>query len=157
MHQRTTWGRFGGLGAMALLATLSISNPAASPAEAAGKPELSANERSQYRAEGFNSFQLYCVLCHGADGKGGGGAAKFLRVPPGDLTTIAAKNGGSFPWGQVYATIDGREGAGHGLREMPVWGNVLGDVEAGAEREAMVTRKIQELVFYLESIQAKAQ
>ena len=42
------------------------------------------------------------------------------RSPP-DLTTLARRNGGVFPAPRMYDVIEG-SGAGHGTREMPVWG-----------------------------------
>jgi hypothetical protein len=47
------------------------------------------------------------VYCHGDDGKGHGPEAAVLRVPPGDLTTIAARNGGKFESGAVEDKING--------------------------------------------------
>ena len=37
-------------------------------------------------ARGQQLFQTYCVMCHGADGKGTGPIAKALPHPPADLT-----------------------------------------------------------------------
>lgn len=37
-------------------------------------------------ARGKQLFQTYCMLCHGADGRGAGPAAKGLPHPPADLT-----------------------------------------------------------------------
>lgn len=37
-------------------------------------------------ARGQQLFQTYCMLCHGADGKGTGAVAKGLPHPPADLT-----------------------------------------------------------------------
>lgn len=50
---------------------------------------------------GKKLFQIYCALCHGADGKGGGPVAgKF--VPPPDLTLEIFRNR---PDGFIYETI----------------------------------------------------
>jgi mono/diheme cytochrome c family protein len=38
-------------------------------------------------ARGKQLFQTYCTVCHGADGRGTGPAAKGLPHPPADLTT----------------------------------------------------------------------
>ena len=37
-------------------------------------------------ARGHQFYQTYCVMCHGADGKGTGPVAKGLPHPPADLT-----------------------------------------------------------------------
>ena len=42
---------------------------------------------------------------------------------PADLTRLAEKNDGRFPYSRVFAVIDGRYLVpAHGEREMPVWG-----------------------------------
>jgi hypothetical protein len=49
----------------------------------------------------------------------------MLKVPPADLTRIAARRGGRFDAAEVAAYIDGRvDITAHGRREMPVWGRV---------------------------------
>lgn len=111
-------------------------------------------------AKGRVTFRTYCASCHGTDGTGDGSIARYLKVEPADLTTIAERRGGVFPSEEITEYIDGRrEARGHGSREMPVWGDVfqspLSDSEPGAaeEPEARAQRKIRELVLYLESIQ----
>lgn len=107
-------------------------------------------------------FMAKCAVCHGADARGEGPYAMFLTVEPTDLTQLAAGNGGTFPFGEVYSAIDGRANVdAHGTREMPVWGleyneeaksyyrRLLGPVNA----ENYVTSRILYLIRYLESIQ----
>jgi Cytochrome C oxidase, cbb3-type, subunit III len=68
-------------------------------------------------------YQSSCAACHGADGKGTGPVAAALSTKPADLTTLAKRNNGVFPFGRIYDTIDGRVEVGsHGTRDMPVWG-----------------------------------
>jgi len=51
----------------------------------------------------------------------------------GDLTVIAKRNGGSFPFQKIYECIDGTlELDVHGPRDMPVWGR---DYQRQAKRE----------------------
>jgi len=92
------------------------------------------------------------------EGRGDGYLVENLRVRPTDLTRIAESNGGVFPADRVRASIDGREQiAGHGQREMPVWGDVLVWTEQDtAERQAQVKTKIGELVEFVRSIQVAA-
>ena len=113
-------------------------------------------------AKGRITYGRYCANCHGADGKGGGSIAKFLKIPPTDLTMIEPDEEGNFPQQRLSEIIDGQsEVRGHGSREMPIWGDVFknplseayatGD-ESGEDR---AQRMIRELIYYLETIQAK--
>jgi hypothetical protein len=58
-------------------------------------------------------------------------------------------------------SVDGREEVrGHGMKEMPVWGDVFqtsGAAPSGEDEtaEERAIRKIRELVLYLDSIQAE--
>ena len=62
-------------------------------------------------------YKAYCVYCHGEDGKGHGPEAAVLRVPPGDLTTIAARNGGKFEAAAVEDKINGWKSVPRTLKE----------------------------------------
>ena len=76
---------------------------------------------------GKREYQSACASCHGIDGHGDGPMRPFLSRPPADLTTLAARHGGSFPKSLIADLIDGRgvEGPGpHGSRDMPIWGQV---------------------------------
>ena len=118
------------------------------------RPDLSESGKAFYSSEGFSTYQNYCMLCHGQDGRGDGSAAKFLRDPPKDLTTISARRGGEFPFDEVYRIIDGREGAGHGGREMPIWGERLGEAVApGVHPDEVARGRILTLIEHLKSIQ----
>ncbi len=106
-------------------------------------------------ASGETLFQSYCVSCHGMDGKGGGAMGEYLKLPPADLTRIAARRGGNFPEEQIYQIIDGRNPvAGHGSGDMPVWGIALKESEQ-LKNEKQVRQSIQNLVGYLKSIQVQ--
>ena len=65
-------------------------------------------------------YLRYCGACHGPAGKGDGIAGTFITPKPGDLTQIAKKNGGTFPF-QGVPYIDGTR-----MRDlwMPVGRNV---------------------------------
>ena len=56
---------------------------------------------------GAEDFQSYCATCHGSGGRGNGEAAASLAKAPANLTTIAARNGGTFPMTRVMAHIWG--------------------------------------------------
>ena len=72
--------------------------------------------------DGRTAYLENCARCHGADGMGGGPAARDLAVAPPDLTTIAARNGGVFPTNQVMSTIDGLDRGAHFSVAMPEFG-----------------------------------
>ena len=110
-------------------------------------------------ARGKLSYRIYCRNCHGAEAKGDGSVASLLKVPPSDLTTIRARNGGTFPEERVTAMLDGREEvAAHGSRDMPLWGQVFQEDPAnpGVLKPEAAQAKIRDLVEYLKSIQANA-
>jgi mono/diheme cytochrome c family protein len=72
---------------------------------------------------GKMEYQASCASCHGTDGKGTGPVAPALTPKPSDLTMLAKKNNGVYPFGRIYDTIDGRvQVKSHGTREMPVFG-----------------------------------
>lgn len=104
---------------------------------------------------GRANFRSYCATCHGTDAKGDGPMADSLRVRPSDLTLIARRNDGRFPTDTVRRTIDGRSPVkGHGGPEMPVWGDAFRSPSEGYS-EAKVAERIDALVEYLKSIQAR--
>jgi mono/diheme cytochrome c family protein len=106
---------------------------------------------------GKMEFQKNCGICHGVDGKGSGPITPLLKEKPADLTQIAKKNNGEFPFWQTYRMIDGREPIdGHGGRDMPIWGDRFKE-EAGQTQgaDAIVRGRILEIIVYLQSIQEK--
>lgn len=113
-------------------------------------------------AKGRVTFRVYCSNCHGADAKGDGKLAPLLSVKPADLTRlITKKDRGEFPAERVRQSIDGRaEVAGHGYREMPVWGDVFQPMDSEMsepEKVDVAKRKIAELVAYLRTLQEPAE
>ena len=117
-------------------------------------------ERLNY---GEHEFQAKCASCHGESAKGNGPmAASLARVPP-DLTTLTARYGnGSFPANLAWQVIDGRPYEGDPLapRTMPVWGQefrheTMMSAEPPDTPEMYVDNRIETLVEYLESIQAR--
>ena len=110
-------------------------------------------------AAGKADFDQYCAQCHGANGKGNGPETDMVAgIAPPDLTHLAAGNGGKFPAELVAETIDGRKGIpSHRRFDMPFWG--VNFQESGKEftpaSEAQAKARINALVAYIESIQAK--
>ena len=102
--------------------------------------------------DGHHAYLNLCASCHGKSGKGDGPMAPELVNKPIDLTQIAKKNNGKFPFWHVYQTIDGRRiPRAHGGPEMPVWGSrsemFYGSIPT---REWMTA-----VTFYVQSIQEK--
>lgn len=105
-------------------------------------------------ASGQEMFKSYCAVCHGVDGKGNGPAADALKVPPGDLTVLASKNGGKYPALRVSAIIGGEEVlAAHGSKDMPIWGELFWTMSGGHGSE--VQQRVANLNRYIESLQKK--
>jgi mono/diheme cytochrome c family protein len=109
---------------------------------------------------GRQLYLRYCSACHGPQAKGDGVASSFMRPSPPDLTLLAKKHGGEFPLDLVAKMIDGREMPRvHGDPWMPVWGTVLGEEQASADKpkaavEGKVQGRILAIADYLRTIQA---
>jgi mono/diheme cytochrome c family protein len=121
---------------------------------------------------GQKLYTQYCASCHGADGKGNGPAAGTGAAKPTDLTQIAKKNGGKFPFYEVMLQISGRGPTSqnadaslpglpkaHGDPKMPVWGEVFSREElskgTSLDLQLQTTGKVMMITEYLQSIQAK--
>ena len=108
---------------------------------------------------GKRSYRLFCVGCHGIDGRGNGDVAEALDMEVGDLTVIARRNGGVFPASEVAAAIAGlSDTSGHRKLAMEPWAKMFAQefrqfAEENATVHALVARRINHLVAYLESIQ----
>lgn len=114
-------------------------------------------QEEEVAAAGKNVYNQNCAVCHGLEGKGDGVAASLLTVKPSDLTQIAKKNGGEYPFWKVYGIIDGRQDVkAHGTRDMPIWGQEFRlQAGGGVAAESQVRGRILELVNYLRTIQAQ--
>jgi mono/diheme cytochrome c family protein len=124
---------------------------------------LSLGAAAQSRSEmGRIEYQSTCMGCHGPAGKGDGQFNEFLRLKVPDLTTIAQRNGGVFPADRLVMIIDGREAVpGHGVPQMPIWGNVYNEKAAeyykgfGYNPEQFVRVRILSLVDYIYTLQVR--
>ncbi len=100
-----------------------------------------------------------CAGCHGADGKGSGPTVRVVpRMNPPDLTLLSRRHSGVFPFQEVEDTIDGRKQIpSHERFDMPFWGVTMqqGGKEFTPNSEAMVKRRIDAVVTYVESLQQK--
>lgn len=135
--------------AIALAAVLVWALPAAAQ-KPSPRPSLDRAEA----AAGEVIYLRYCAACHGRSLKGDGPVASGLVATPPDLTTLAARNGGSFPYEKVAAIIDGRETSRtHGTPDMPVWGEVFA-VSAGTEAPSAAAA-VRRITHFVWSRQAK--
>lgn len=129
-----------------------------------GLPHLQAAEKDKHDI-GKREYMDRCAVCHGQSGKGDGGAIDILKTAPADLTQLAKKNGGVFPFDRTYAVIDGRQAVkGHGTRDMPIWGREYSMETAKADEhfagmpynmEMYVRSRVLALIDYLNRIQTK--
>ena len=75
---------------------------------------------------GKREYESKCAVCHGMTAKGDGPFMRFVAYKSKgteDLTALAKRNGGLFPFQSVYEYIDGtRDLEVHGPRTMPIWG-----------------------------------
>jgi len=131
-----------------------MKTPIAASVLALALAPATAQEMNYGQAEYLSS----CASCHGPMGLGNGPLAAELRTPPADLTVLAKKNGGAFPYWRVFAVIDGRYVVpGHGERDMPVWGRQFLEDDArvfGPSGGEIVTgERIHELAGYIETLQ----
>ena len=117
--------------------------------EEAHERELVAGGRASYRA--------YCAGCHGLDAKGQGPAAAYMTIPPADLTLITQRHGGTYPEEWVHDRIYGTEAPADtaSLDKMLHFGQIWLGENPTPERRQNVERTVEELVSYLESIQAE--
>jgi mono/diheme cytochrome c family protein len=114
------------------------------------------SEGSASRFVGSDLYRNYCVTCHGKAGHGDGALADMLKKRPPDLTVFSRNNGGVFPAELVKKIVDGRQPvAGHGGKDMPVWGDAFKSAHGGGD-EAAVQERIDALVRHLETLQVKA-
>lgn len=107
---------------------------------------------------GRADFRDFCASCHGADGRGGGEAAELLGKRPADLTTLSARNGGTFPRVRVMSVIDGYTRRDQHGSKMPEFGPLLEEgelelVDTGGGILTPTPTRLVALAAYLETIQ----
>jgi mono/diheme cytochrome c family protein len=105
-----------------------------------------------YMPSGEQMFKQYCAACHGADAKGKGPLASLLITPPSDLTTLAKRHLGKFPYDYVSNVLEFGPGfSAHGSSDMPTWGPIFRYFDKQNER--VVQQRIKNLCNYLASLQ----
>ncbi len=94
----------------------------------------SANPPPAY--EGRRLYVSYCLLCHGADGKGDGPLAKAMKISPADLTTTVRSRSDTILTkiitGEGRQTITGRDRHNLLSEAMPEWNEVFNESQVKA-------------------------
>jgi mono/diheme cytochrome c family protein len=128
----------------------------------AGAIGISVNSYAQKGDFGKREYDSNCAVCHGKLGKGDGPYAGIIDTTIANLTTLAKKSNGVFPFQRVYEFIDGRQMVkAHGSRDMPIWGDRY--LAATAEHhfdvpydpDDFVRTRILALTEYVNRLQAK--
>jgi len=137
----------------ALLTALLLSSATVAMGQDGNKTIKKALAPVTSAASGELNFNTYCAVCHGKGGKGDGPAASEFKIPPANLTLLAANNNGKFPADHVAETIrtGPRDAKAHGSKDMPVWGPVF--VSMGGSGAA--DQRIYNLTKYIETLQGK--
>ncbi len=116
----------------------------------------SRNQNPQLRnpIEGSQIFQHYCARCHGADGQDSRSVTAALKQAAPDLTVIAQKNNGKFPYRRVRDIIEGTDPrlSAHSDHKMPVWGPIFHEVDADQDWGEV---RLENVTQYIQSIQRK--
>jgi mono/diheme cytochrome c family protein len=115
-------------------------------------PAVTAQFPPTYVPSGRQLYQEYCAACHGADAKGHGPATSSLKRPPADLTTLANRHGGNFPYDYVTNVLLFGPGiSAHGSANMPTWGPIF--LYLDSQNEPAARQRIKNLCDYLASLQ----
>ena len=134
------------LSAAAVFAFLSAFWLPAAPAQAQSEKVI---------GDGRYEYEQNCLGCHGTLGRGDGQLADILLVRPPDLTQIARRNGGAFPFWKVFDMIGGEKPVrAHEVSGMPIWAWRF-RTEEQTRYNAPAHVRILLLTHYLESIQEK--
>lgn len=134
--------------AMALAACALASLPLIAQATSSEQAQQVSN------LDGAKTYEEYCAVCHGKEGRGDGPAAPALKAKTVDLTALAKESGGKFPRAKVEQSILGTERfiPSHGSVDMPVWGPVFKNLDP--DDGARVLR-LRNLLDFIERMQVK--
>jgi mono/diheme cytochrome c family protein len=132
----------------ALLLGVYAAGGSGNPAQDQDKDQLPAN----YVPSGGQMYKQYCAACHGADARGHGPVGRVLRKPAPDLTTLAKRHGGKFPYAYVIGILGFAPGvSSHGSGDMPTWGALF----EYYYNKSSAQQRIQNVCDYLASLQEK--
>jgi mono/diheme cytochrome c family protein len=101
---------------------------------------------------GKDSYEFYCAACHGVGGRGDGPVSGALKTQVPDLTSLARRNGGTYPLDKVRASIVNTERpiTAHGTGDMPVWGYIFPILD---RQDVRANVRIDNLVTYIGRLQ----
>jgi mono/diheme cytochrome c family protein len=103
-------------------------------------------------ASGKAMYEEYCAACHGNKADGHGPAEPALKTVPADLTMLARRNDGKFPYRHFDLVLRfGARTLAHRSKDMPVWAPLFASLNDG--REVVVQQRIFNLARYVESLQ----
>jgi mono/diheme cytochrome c family protein len=121
-------------------------------AAGAGSASVEDTLPPTYMPTGEQMFKQYCAACHGSDAKGMGPLAAVLKTAPPDLTTLAKRHLGKFPYDYVKNILAFGPGpSAHGSSDMPTWGPIFRYYDKQNQR--VVEQRIKNLCDYLASLQ----
>ena len=123
-------------------------------ASAKGRPAVDNAAPSNVVPSGKAMYKHYCADCHGVEAKGDGPYAPMLKVLPPNLTTLAKRHDGKFPYDYVTNILrfGPRPTILHGSPDMPAWGRTF-YIDKNNVRAA--EQRIKNLCNYLASLQEK--
>jgi len=109
-------------------------------------------------ASGPAMYGEYCAACHGNNGDGRGPAARAFKVPPADLTTLARRNEGKFPYDKFdlvtrFGTSTAAHPSANGSKAMPAWEPLFASLPD--ETQGTIYQRISNLAHYVASLQKK--
>jgi mono/diheme cytochrome c family protein len=107
---------------------------------------------ADYVPSGGQMYKQYCAACHGADARGIGPVKRALRIPAPDLTTLAKRHNGKFPYAYVVGVLRFAPGVpSHGSGQMPMWGPLF----EYYYNQNSAQQRISNLCDYLAALQEK--
>jgi len=107
-------------------------------------------------ASGQEMYHEYCAACHGPKADGRGPAASACQVNPPNLTTLAKRYGGKFPYDHFYSVLQfgtPTSTPAHGSADMPIWFLLFSSLDQ--ERRGVSVQRMHNIARYVASLQAK--
>jgi mono/diheme cytochrome c family protein len=118
------------------------------------RPAVNDAPSSNVVPSGKAMYKQHCADCHGVEAKGDGPYAPMLKVLPPNLTTLAKRHDGKFPYDYVTNILrfGPRPTILHGSPDMPAWGRIF---YVDKNNVGAVEQRIKNLCDYLALLQEK--